>query len=74
MKEFKDLPINQKYDILQTAIKAQLKYYKEALGRCEAEIDRQKETLITTSIYAYSLDREAEIRQFIESLERWAEE
>ena len=74
MKEFKDLSVKQKYDIIQTAIKAQLQYYKEALERCEAEIDRQKETLFTTSIYAYSLGREAEIRQFIESLERWAEE
>lgn len=74
MKEFKDLSVKQKYDILQTAFKAQLEYYKEALGRCEAEIDRQKETLITTSIYAYSLGRKQEIEQFINSLERWAEE
>ena len=74
MKEFKDISVKQKYDIIQTGIKAQLKYYKEALERCEAEIDRQKETLFTTPIYAYSLGREAEIRQFIESLERWAEE
>lgn len=69
MKEFKDLPINQKYDIIQTAIKVQLKYYKEALGRIEA-----KEMFIGTPIYSYHLGRKNEIEQFIKSLERWAEE
>lgn len=69
MKEFKDLPVKQKYDILQTAIKAQLKYYNEALGRIES-----KETFIGLSIYSYHMGRKQEIEQFIESLERWAEE
>jgi len=69
MKEFKDLSVRQKYDIIQTAIKAQLKYYKEALGR----IDR-KEIYFGTSIYAYNMGRKQEIESFIESLERWAEE
>ena len=69
MKEFKDLPVKQKYDILQTAIKAQLKYYKEALNRIEA-----KETYIGLPIYSYHMGRKQEIEQFIESLERWAKE
>ena len=69
MKEFKDLPVNQKYDILQTAIKAQLKYYNEALGRIEA-----KEIYIGTPIYAYNMGRKQVIEQIIESFERWAEE
>lgn len=69
MKEFKDLSVKQKYDILQTAIKAQLKYYKEALGRIE-----EKEINSGTAIYAYHMGRKQEIEQFIESLERWAEE
>lgn len=69
MKEFKDLSVEQKYDILQTAIKAQLKYYKEALGRIE-----KKEIYSGTSIYAYHIGRKQEIEQFIKSLERWAEE
>lgn len=68
MKEFKDLSIKQKYDILQTAINAQLKYYKEALGRIE-----EKETVIGIPIYSYHMGRKQEIEQFIESLERWAE-
>ncbi len=68
MKEFKDLPVKQKYDILQTAIKAQLKYYNEALGRIE-----EKEIYGGTSIYAYHIGRKQEIEQFIKSLERWAE-
>lgn len=69
MKEFKDLPIKQKYDILQTAIKAQLKYYKEALGRIE-----EKEMYIGTPIYSYNMGRKQVIEQVIESFERWAEE
>lgn len=69
MKEFKDLTVKQKYDIIQTAIKAQLKYYKEALGRIEA-----KEIYIGTPIYSYHMGRKTEIEQFINSLERWAEE
>lgn len=69
MKEFKDLPVKQKYDILQTAIKAQLKYYKEALVRIE-----KNEIFIGTPIYSYHMGRKQEIEQFIESLERWAEE
>lgn len=68
MKEFKDLPVKQKYDILQTAIKAQLKYYNEALGRIES-----KEIYIGTPIYSYHMGRKQEIEQFINSLERWAE-
>lgn len=69
MKDFKDLPVKQKYDILQTAIKAQLKYYNEALNRIEA-----KEIYIGTPIYSYNMGRKQEIEQFKESLERWAEE
>lgn len=69
MKEFKDLSVKQKYDIIQTAIKAQLKYYKEALDRIEA-----KEVYIGTPIYSYHMGRKAEIEKFINSLERWAEE
>jgi hypothetical protein len=69
MKEFKDLPIKQKYDILQTAIKAQLKYYKEALGRIE-----EREMYIGTPIYSYNMGRKQVIEQVIESFERWAEE
>ena len=69
MKEFKDLPIKQKYDILQTAIKAQLKYYKEDLGRIE-----KKEMYIGTPIYSYNMGRKQVIEQVIESFERWAEE
>jgi len=69
MKEFKDLTVKQKYDIIQTAIKAQLKYYKEALGRIE-----EKEMFIGTPIYSYNMGRKTEIEQFINSLERWAEE
>lgn len=69
MKEFKDLPVKQKYDIIQTAIKAQLKYYKEALGRIE-----EKEMYIGTPIYSYNMGRKQVIEQVIESFERWAEE
>jgi hypothetical protein len=69
MKEFKDLSVKQKYDIIQTAIKAQLKYYKEALGRIE-----EREIYSGTPIYAYHIGRKQEIEQFIKSLERWAEE
>lgn len=69
MKEFKDLPVKQKYDILQTAVKAQLEYYKEALNRIE-----EKEVFIGTPIYSYNMGRKQEIEQFIESLERWTEE
>ena len=69
MKEFKDLPVKQKYDILQTAIKAQLKYYKGALVRID-----EKYISIGTNLYSYNMGRKQEIEQFIESLERWAEE
>ena len=69
MKKFEDLPVKQKYDILQTAIKAQLKYYKEALARIE-----KNEVFTGTAIYSYHMGRKQEIEQFIKSLERWAEE
>jgi hypothetical protein len=69
MKEFKDLSVRQKYDILQTAITAQLKYYNEALKRIET-----KEEYIGTALYSYHMGRKQEIESFIESLERWAEE
>lgn len=68
MKEFKDLPVKQKYDILQTGIKAQLKYYKEALDRCETGEN------IPIPIYSYNMGRKQVIEQVIESFERWAEE
>jgi hypothetical protein len=71
MKEFKDLPIKQKYDILQTAIKAQLKYYKEDLGRIE---EREIDMFIGNPIYSYNMGRKQVIEQVIESFERWAEE
>lgn len=69
MKEFKDLSVKQKYDIIQTAIKAQLQYYKEALDRIEAN-----EMFVGTPIYSYNMGRKAEIEVFIKCLERWAEE
>ena len=70
MKEFKDLPVKQKYDILQTAIKAQLKYYKEALVRIE-EIEKKETGAL---IFSFHMGRKQEIEQFIESLERWSKE